>query len=109
MRPAEFPRVLEQLFERKVQQQRITKGFEVRGDRHFYISFRMEVSDFGDNRLGDAAQVDGGFAHDVARDASELKQAVEQATHVLGRLDHALKIGGGLFVELLAEGIQDDF
>jgi len=68
----------------------------------------MEAPDFCDNRLCDVTQVDNGFAHDVARYASELKQAIEQATHVLGCFDHALKIGGGLFVELLAEGVEDD-
>jgi hypothetical protein len=80
----------------------------VRSDRYFYIFFGIEAPDFGDNRLSDVTQVDDGFAHDVARDASELKQAIEQATHVLSRFDDALKISGGLFVELLAEGIQDD-
>jgi len=68
----------------------------------------MEALDFDDNRLSDVTQVDDGFAHGVARDAGELKQAVEQAPHVLRRLDDALKIGGGLFVELFAERIQDD-
>jgi len=80
----------------------------MRRDRYFYISFGMEAPDFGDNRLRDVTHVDDGFAHDVTRDASELKQAVEQATHVLGRFDHALEIGRGLFVELLAEGVEDD-
>ena len=69
----------------------------------------MEAPEFGDNTLCDVAEVDGSFAHDVAGDASELEQAVEQAAHVLGCFDDALKIGGGLFVEFLAEGIQDDF
>jgi len=81
----------------------------VRGDRNFYFFFGMEAPEFGDNALCDVAEVDDGFAHDVACDASELKEAVEQATHVLGRLDHALKIGGGLFVEFFAKGVQNDF
>ena len=68
----------------------------------------MEAPDFGDDTLCHVTQVDNGFAHDVARDASELKQAVEQVTHVLGCFDYALKIGGRLFVELFAEGIQDN-
>ena len=68
----------------------------------------MEASESGDNTLCDVTQVDDGFSHGVARDASELKQAVEQATHVLGCFDYALKIGGRLFVELFAERIQND-
>ena len=90
----------------QVQQQRITKGGEVRRDRDFNIfsGWRLLI---WRQQIVRCRQVDDGFAHDVARDASELKQAVEQVTHVLGCFDHALKIGGGLFVEL-AEGIQDD-
>jgi hypothetical protein len=109
LRPAEFPGVLEQLFERKGQQEGITKGREVRRNGYFYVFFGMEASEFRDHTLRDVAQVDDGFVHDVAGDARELKQAVEQTTHVVGCLDDALKIGGGLFVELLAEGIKDDF
>ena len=77
-------------------------------DRHLYILFGMEAPEFDDNTLCDVAEVDDGFAHDVARDASELKQAVEQVTHVLGCLDDALKIGGGLFVEFFAQGVEND-
>ena len=96
------------MFERKVQQQRITKSGEVRCDGYLDVLFRMEAPEFGDDTLCDVTQIDDGFAHDVACDASELKQAVEQGAHVLGCFDDALKIGGRLFVELFAKGVEDD-
>jgi hypothetical protein len=108
LQPGELPGILEQLFERQPEQEGITKGRQVRHDGYPGSSVRIQAPDFRDHALRQVTDVDKDLVQDMPCYASELQQAVQQQAHFLAGFDDALKTGGGLIVDFLADRFQDN-
>ena len=89
-----FPRILEQLLQRELQEEPIAESREVGHDSNFDVSVGVESGHPGDYTLREFAEVDDGLVHDVARDTRQLEQAVEQTSHVIAGLNDLAKIRG---------------
>jgi hypothetical protein len=90
----EFPCILKEVLECKLQQQGITEGGEAGHDGDLDVSFGVETPQAGDNVLCHVGEIDNGLMHDVARDASQLQQVVEEASHFVAGFDDVSKVSG---------------
>ena len=90
----EFPRVLEQMLQRELQEESITEGREAWHDRHFDLPIGVEIGHPGHDPLRQFTKVNDFFVHAVARDTHQLEQAIEQTSHVIAGFDDMAKIRG---------------